>query len=119
MNRSIHVIVLFLLFTTAISAQSNTPAIGNPALEQNKIIEEIKVFPNPAIDYIQISTGAAIIKKIVITNIFGKEVKVFQHYNNAQHDISELKPGLYIIRMLDEKNKIMRSLKFNKNFDGA
>jgi hypothetical protein len=119
MFKSIHLIIILLLCSAVISAQSNTPAINNPTQEQIKIIEDIKVFPNPAVDYIQIANGSFVVKKIVILNIFSKEVKSFQHYNNAQHDISELKPGLYIIRMVDDKNKVIRSLKFNKNYDGA
>ncbi len=118
MSKSIHLIIILLLCSAFISAQSNIPA-NNHLQEQIKMIEDIKVFPNPAVDYIQISNGSFVVKKIVILNIFSKEVKSFQHYNNAQHDISELKPGLYIIRMVDEKNKVIRSLKFNKTYDGA
>jgi hypothetical protein len=118
MFKSIHLIIILLLCSAFISAQSNIPA-NNHLQEQIKMIEDIKVFPNPAVDYIQISNGSFVVKKIVILNIFSKEVKSFQHYNNAQHDISELKPGLYIIRMVDEKNKVIRSLKFNKTYDGA
>lgn len=118
MNRSIHAVIFLLLFGVGLAAQSNMPVINNNIQEQSKTVDEIKIFPNPAIDYLQISNNA-FVKKIVILNIFSKEVKSFQHYNNAQHDISDLKPGLYIIKMVDEKNKVVRSLKFNKSYDGA
>ena len=115
MNKSI-LLILFLIF---ISFRGQSQASFNgPAQDQFRITEDIKVFPNPAVDYIQIS-NVPNVKKIVIYNILGKEIKSFQHYNNAQHDISELKIGMYIIKMLDDKSKVMRTLKFNKNFDGA
>ncbi len=78
----------------------------------------IKVYPNPAIDYFQVTNGSAV-KKVVLYNMFGKEVKTFFHYNNAQHEISELKAGMYIVKMMDEKNKVIKSLKLNKSFSGA
>lgn len=118
MNRGILLIIIAFLFNSFLYAQNNVPAIYGNNQEQSKTIEELRIFPNPAIDYVQISNNA-LVKKIVILNIFSKEVKSFQHYNNAQHDISDLKPGLYIIKMIDEKNKVLKSLRFNKNFDGA
>jgi len=78
----------------------------------------IRVFPNPATEYFQITNGSAI-KKVVLYNMFGKEVKTFFHYSNAQHEISELKTGMYIVKMIDEKNKVIKSLKLNKGFSGA
>jgi len=78
----------------------------------------IKVFPNPATDYFQVTNGSSI-KKVVLYNMFGKEIKTYFHYNNAQHEISELKTGMYIVKMLDDKNKVIKSLKLNKSFGGA
>ncbi|MGB4958146.1 MAG: T9SS type A sorting domain-containing protein [Saprospiraceae bacterium] len=78
------------------------------------ILASIKVYPNPATDYFQISNGTNI-NRVFIYNMFGKEVKSFYHYNNARHEIGDLKTGFYIVRMLDSNNKVVRSIKLSKN----
>ncbi|MBK8518692.1 MAG: T9SS type A sorting domain-containing protein [Saprospiraceae bacterium] len=118
MNKSILFIAVLTFLTFAGGAQSASPSVNGPTQDYFRISEDIKVYPNPATDYIQISNVNSV-KKIVVINILGKEMKTFIHYNNAQHDISELKSGMYIVKLLDEKNKVVRTLKFNKSFDGA
>lgn len=81
-------------------------------------IANIKLYPNPVIDYFQVTNGYNV-KKVVIYNIFGKEVKTLFHYNNAQHEVSDLRPGMYVIKLLDDKNKVIKSLKLNKATGGA
>lgn len=107
--------VVFLVNCEMVNAQS-APANSSASLEL--VFDELKVFPNPTTDYFQISNGSNI-KKIVVYNIFGKEVKTFFHYNNAQHEVSDIKSGMYIVKMIDEKNKVVKSVKLHKNFTGA
>lgn len=97
------------------SAQSSNTN-GSSPVEQ--ISDDLKVFPNPTADYFQVSNGTNV-RKIIIYNIFGKEVKSFFHYNNAQHEVTDLKSGMYIVKMIDDKNKIIKSVKLHKNFTGA
>ncbi|KXK40519.1 MAG: T9SS type A sorting domain-containing protein [Saprospiraceae bacterium] len=78
----------------------------------------ISVYPNPASDYFSIANGNNV-SKIKIYNMFGAEVKSFYHYNNAQHLVGDLKPGMYILRMLDNKNNTIKTVKFNKIHSGA
>jgi hypothetical protein len=107
--------VVFLFNCEMANAQS-VPSNGSTSLDL--VADELKVFPNPTTDYFQISNGSNI-KKIVVYNIFGKEVKTFFHYNNAQHEVSDIKSGMYIVKMIDEKNKVIKSVKLHKNFTGA
>ena len=79
---------------------------------------DIKLYPNPASEYFQISNDTKV-EKIRVYNIFGREVKSFYHYNNAQHEIGELKSGLYILRLFDGKNQLIKSMKLNKVSSGA
>ena len=78
----------------------------------------LKVYPNPATDYFQLSNAVGV-KKIVIYNMFGKEVKSYFHYPNAQHEISELKTGMYIVKLINDKNKVVKSVKLNKSYIGV
>lgn len=100
------------VYSTSINISSSTSSTK----DLNNV--NIKVFPNPATDYFQVTNGSSV-KKVVLYNMFGKEVKSYFHYNNAQHEISELKTGMYIVKMMDDKNKVIKSLKLNKSFGGA
>ncbi len=79
---------------------------------------QIKIFPNPASDYFQIG-NAQDVDRIVIYNIIGKEVKSLFHYNNAHHEINDLKTGMYVVKMFDDKGKVIKSIKLSKIFEGA
>lgn len=81
-------------------------------------LNNLKVYPNPATDYFQISNTVGV-KKIVVYNMFGKEVKSYFHYPNAQHEISELKTGMYIVKLINDKNKVVKSVKLNKIHSGV
>lgn len=76
------------------------------------------MFPNPTIDYFQITNTPAI-KKVVIYNMFGKEVKTFNNTSSSTYDVTDIKFGMYIVKMLDDKNKIVKSVKLQKSSVGA
>jgi hypothetical protein len=78
----------------------------------------IKIFPNPSTEYFSISHSNNVYR-VVLYNLFGKEVKSFFHYNNAQHEIGDLKSGMYVVKMFDSKGKLIKSSKLNKVFEGA
>lgn len=117
MNRSLLFTFLLLFFSVALSTDinaQNTP-INNTSSYQSV---DIKVFPNPAIDYFQIS-NAQNISKAIVYNMFGKEVKVFNYITtSSQNNISDLRTGMYIIKMLDDKNKVIKSVKLQKTDSG-
>lgn len=81
-------------------------------------VANLKVFPNPTANYFQIANGNAV-KKIIIYNVLGKEVKTFFHYPNAQHDVAELRKGIYMVRMFDSKNRVIKTVRLSKQGDGA
>lgn len=90
--------------------RSNVANISSPI--------NIKVYPNPASEYFQINNGTNI-DKIKLYNMFGREIKSFYHYNNAQHEIGDLKSGMYLLKMLDDKNRLIKTVKLNKVFSGT
>lgn len=86
--------------------------------QQTISANQIKVFPNPASEYFSI-TNQSNVDKIKVYNMFGAEVKSFFHYNNAQHQIDELRSGMYLLRMFDKNNKVVKTIKLNKIHSGA
>lgn len=100
------------------STTININVTGVSSTKDLNSLNNLKVYPNPATDYFQISNAVGV-KKIVVYNMFGKEVKSYFHYPNAQHEISELKTGMYIVKLLNEKNKVIKSVKLNKSYSGV
>lgn len=78
----------------------------------------LKVFPNPTNNYFQIYNGNHI-KKIEIYNVVGSKVKTFNNTPNAQHDISELRRGPYIIKLFDARNRAVKTIRLIKNTEGV
>lgn len=82
---------------------SQRGVIGTPTeFEQ----AEMKVFPNPATDYFQISQIPNA-KRVVIRNI-GSSLKTFPYSSNMQYDVTDLPAGMHSVVILDEKGKIMK-----------
>lgn len=77
----------------------------------------IKVYPNPTEDFIQV-TDNPFVRRIAIYNIFGKQVKTFFHLNNAaRYDVSDLKDGMYLVKLMDAAGKDIRTQKLLKRSD--
>lgn len=104
----------FIFLTTAVSAQVGS-SVNNAGIANEIANTELKVFPNPVVEYFQISNNSSI-KKVIVYNMFGKEVRTFYPVNNGQYDVADLKAGMYIIKILDEKGKVVKSVKLQKNF---
>lgn len=68
-------------------------------------IEVFKFYPNPAQDDLFI-LGTNKIKSIELINVLGKRV-AFYDFNKSiiKINVSELNSGIYLIRVIDEKNK--------------
>ncbi len=108
-------VVMITLISLGIQAQ-NTPASSFGSYDT--VTEDIKVFPNPTTDYFQINNSLNV-KKVIIYNMFGKEVKTFNSSSNSVFDVTDIKNGMYIVKMLDDKNKIVKSVKLQKSNIGA
>jgi hypothetical protein len=64
----------------------------------------ITISPNPAVNTVSIKTATPdeIIRQVVISNVSGKPVQTLNG-NSRQVDISQLKKGLYFIRVVTDK----------------
>lgn len=111
--------LLFILFISLSVGTSAQSVHGFPSLEnQENPVEILKVFPNPAVEYFQITESFSA-RKISIYTMFGREVKSFTYQRDSQYNISDLKTGMYIVKIMDENNKIIKAIKLQKNFVGA
>lgn len=73
----------------------------------------LQVYPNPSPDYFQL-TNASIVDRIVVYNIVGRVVKTFDVYNGERYDIADLSNGMYLVSLINEKEGIMKTVRFSK-----
>ncbi len=76
-------------------------------------IAEINIFPNPANDYFQLS-GDNDIDRIEVYNIVGKQVLTESNTTGQAHDISNFRNGLYIVRLISNEGKLVKSMRLSK-----
>ncbi|MBI5916204.1 MAG: T9SS type A sorting domain-containing protein [Bacteroidetes bacterium] len=73
----------------------------------------LRAYPNPTLGQFSI-TNNPLVKKVVLFNILGKQVKSFQHMNGNQYDISGVPDGLYLVSMLDAKGQTLKTVRMTK-----
>ncbi len=108
--------IFFISTASLVSAQSFMSTSGtHPASVSSDVL---KVFPNPTVEYFQVSDNDAA-RKVSIFTMFGREVKSFTYYPNTHYNVSDLKTGMYIVKITDDNNKVIKAIKLQKNFSGA
>lgn len=76
----------------------------------DKNIQALEIFPNPALDRINISGLSGISGELRINNIIGKNIKTFSNINSLAKsiDISDLESGIYILTWEHSNTKTSR-----------
>lgn len=76
----------------------------------------LKIFPNPATQYIQLKDNQGVIDKLVIISALGGSTRLTYKVTNdsENYDISSLQRGIYLVRMLNAEGQIIRTQKISK-----
>jgi len=73
----------------------------------------LRIFPNPSNSYFSL-TNNNFIKKVWVSNILGKRVRSFYAVNDGRYDVSGLPDGIYLVSMVDEFNKVLKTVRMSK-----
>jgi hypothetical protein len=100
-------LLLAVFFTTSASAQENKQP---PITQENASIEGLNLYPNPVTNgKVYITSKNDLEKEIIIFDVLGK--KVLQTIINTKElNISNLSPGVYIIKITEENATSSRKL---------
>jgi len=74
---------------------------------------DIQIFPNPAVNAFQVKNDKHV-RRVKIYNIIGKEVGNYNHIRGAQYDLVGFQKGIYIIRLFDQNDQMVKVLRLNK-----
>lgn len=86
---------------------------GASSTKENLAASNIVVYPNPTVDRFQINEDADI-ARIALYNIIGKNVQTEKHYPGKFHDVSELQKGIYLVRLIDKNNDVIKVIRLTR-----
>ena len=73
----------------------------------------IKIFPNPASDYIKVD-HQNVVEKLRVYNILGVELKALKVEESDSLTITDLPKGMYFVQLLDYEGDIIKTVRFFK-----
>lgn len=82
-------------------AFSYTVGTCSPQAIKNSSIENVKVFPNPVSDFINIESNNAVVTNSILYNLTGAKIL---ETKNSKIDVSQLVNGLYILELRQGQN---------------
>jgi len=108
--RLVLLLSVILFFTFTLQGQTLT-AKGISA--KSFINKELKVFPNPATNFIQIKESSKV-GAIIIYNLIGRKIKNFTPVKDKAYQITDLPKGMYLIQLLDFSGKVLSTQRLSK-----
>ena len=103
-------LTVLLFFTLTLQGQTLTE---KGITSKSSIKKELKVFPNPATNFIQIKESSEV-GAIIIYNLIGRKIKDFKPVKDKAYQISDLPKGMYLIQLLDFSGKILFTQRLSK-----
>lgn len=110
-----HLYVAIFWFCLSVGMHPEASAQRAIPVQQEEISEQITIFPNPASELVTIKTGNLKIKRISISNIVGKEILRLQATTDHTYNIENLKRGIYIVRLFDNEDQMIKAVKLSKS----
>lgn len=99
-------LVCFLLSTSSSIAQNT----ALPTFAAEKPIEGLSIYPNPVVgSKVYITSNKNLTKDIEVYNVLGKKVLIAR-VTGKELDVSELTPGIYILKIKEGQTQATRKL---------
>jgi hypothetical protein len=100
-------LILAFFFTISATAQDNKQ---QPKTQENVSIEGLSLYPNPVTTgKVYITSKNDLEKEIIIFDVLGKKV-LQTKINSKELNVSNLLPGVYIIKIIEEEATSSRKL---------
>jgi hypothetical protein len=100
-------LILAFFFTLTATAQDNKQ---QPKTQENTSIEGLNLYPNPVTTgKVYISSKNDLEKEVIIFDVLGKKV-LQTKINTKELNVSNLLPGVYIIKITEEEATSSRKL---------
>lgn len=105
----------------ALASSPNTPidtvtfdiSVNQTTSTNDIALNDIRVFPNPAVDYFELNTVTNV-DRLMVYNLLGREVRAYRTYSGQQYNITGLPDGLYIVSLINDRKGVMKTIRLNK-----
>ncbi|MEN0047027.1 MAG: T9SS type A sorting domain-containing protein [Bacteroidota bacterium] len=76
---------------------------------------DIKIYPNPATNFIEFQNPQDKVKRVVVYNLVGRPIRKMAATSGKNwYDVSDLSRGMYLIQLLDAKGTVITTKRINK-----
>lgn len=103
------------IFHVRIEDQNNNTSAGSaPSSGSNSriVATGLRIYPNPVDDRFYISNAPANLGRIDVVNALGRKVRSFERPEAAAgFNVSDLPEGVYMVSLVDDRGKIIRTLR--------
>lgn len=109
-------LLFFLSFFLTLGLQAQSAFDAGTALsqlDQNGKKAVLKIYPNPATDFIGLSNDTKV-SEIKILNLVGKLVKRFHVMKGEKYPVMDIRNGMYLVQLIDDDGKIITTQRLQK-----
>ncbi len=99
--------------TLSMSSHTFVVKVDNGVAVEDIDLSTIKIFPNPTSDMFQVKADEYV-KAIGVYNVVGKLVEEMSHSMGESHNIEHLNKGMYLVRLMSEGGKVIKTMKLSK-----
>lgn len=101
-------LIPFLFFSSFLLAQSQA---SDGVRHSN---QSIKIYPNPAFNFIGLNESAGI-SSIIIYNLVGRKMKIFASPQKGEkYNVTDLPSGMYLVQLLGRDGKVVTTQRMSK-----
>jgi len=94
--------------------KTNEVASSSPLTSTKDISnDDLVIYPNPTTESFQLMNDASV-SNISIYNIVGRLEKTFNHSNGMIHDVTDLRSGMYLVRLENKNGDVLKSMRLSK-----
>ena len=114
MKIKLYILLIFLIGYEVAIAQSYS---NDPQTEINmkrSAQTGISIYPNPAIDLFHVNSEIPV-GKVEIFNIIGKKIKILENIDSNTFNVSDLRNGIYLVRIFNKHNKVLKVIRLGIN----
>jgi len=114
MKIKIYTILILVFSFSFIVAQGSFNRDSKFSHTKKSISTTISVFPNPAANVFNINSKTKI-SKVEIYSLIGKKIKCIKNINGNAFDVSDLRNGIYLLRIFNYKKKVIKVQRLSIN----
>ena len=112
MRKNLLLIIPMLFFAFFSTAQSIAP-ITKQTENRGAFQKDIKIYPNPAFNFIGLNEISNV-STIIVYNLVGRKMKNFIAEKGKKYYIADLPKGMYLVQLLSQDGKVLTTQRMSK-----